>query len=501
MSLCSLLPAQDLRLGRIDFPVTVKSETANAAFIKGVLLLHSFEYEDAAEAFQEAQQIEPDFYMAYWGEAMTHNHPIWHRQYKEKGISALMKLSDMSEDRLIQAPTEREQYFMEAVEILFGDGTKEERDFWYRDHLKKMHERYPEDLEVTAFYALSILGANQGPRDYSTYMKAAFVAETVYEQNPDHPGALHYLIHSYDDPVHAVLGLRAAHRYAKVAPAAAHALHMPSHIFVATGDWDRVVASNEDSWRASLARIERKGLKGYSDRGYHSFWWLMYGYTQQGNATHAKMLLDSMYHDSQRSDHGRVEYHLAVMRASYLIDTEDWESEAFDMEPNWEVINPKTQAIYHFTTGYVAWKRGTLNQLQQATEAIEALLPKENLPITTTGEAAQCCAVPDGSELSEEAVKTLRVMIQTLKALQRHSEGNHTAAITLMESAATQEAALGFMFGPPVIPKPTHELLGEMLLAAGKNAAAAEAFEAGLKRTPNRRLAVEGLEKANEGQN
>ncbi len=231
-------------LGRIDFP-TSGSPEAQKHFLRGVLLLHSFEYEDAAEEFREAQKLDPGFAMAYWGEAQTANHPIWVERDAESARKVLNRLAPTPEAREARAPTSREKGYLDAVEILFAEGKKPERDRAYAEAMLRLHERYPDDLEAASFYALALLGTCQGQRDTATYMKAAAVAEEVFAKNPMHPGAVHYLIHSYDDPVHAPLGMRAARAYSKIAPAAGHAQHMCSHIFVAMGMWDDVVRSNE----------------------------------------------------------------------------------------------------------------------------------------------------------------------------------------------------------------------------------------------------------------
>jgi hypothetical protein len=162
----------------------------------------------------------------------------------------------------------------------------------------QLHERLPDDLEVSAFYSLSLLGISRGERDIPNYMRAAAVAEEVYQRSPRHPGALHYLIHCFDDPVHAPLGLPMARAYGQVAPAAAHALHMPSHIFVALGMWEDSAAANVASAAAADARLARKKL-GVEERGYHSLWWLAYTDLQLGRYADARALVERMNDDAQ----------------------------------------------------------------------------------------------------------------------------------------------------------------------------------------------------------
>lgn len=487
----SLIIAQDLQLGKIDFPVTVESQEAKQAFIEGAMLLHSFEYEDAREAFQKAQEIEPSFYMAYWGEAMTHNHSLWGRQKKEQALEALAKLGDTPEKRLEKAPTEREGHFMAAVEAMYAAKDKKAGDYAYNESMAKTYKAFPEDQEVASFYALSFLGISHDGRDFRKYMKCASIAESVYEKNPDHPGALHYLIHSYDDPIHSELGLRAAHRYANVAPAAAHALHMPAHIFITIGDWARVVGCNEDSWRASLARQDRKELD-VTARGYHSFWWLAYGYLQQGNVERAALLIDSIAVDGEKSDARGVQYHLTIMRAHHLIESEDWNHHAYDMQPNIEV-SPITEAIYHYTNGIVSWKRGNPKEIDEAIASLEALIPKQAPIKAKDGEVAACCVVPSADNLGLQARISIEVMTGCLKAVKLYEKGNVGPALNVLKEASEKELSRALRAGPPQIVKPSHELLGELLLAEGKVEEAKAAFKTCLELYPGRRLSVQGL--------
>src|SRR5256885_194621 len=226
--------AQAPRLGTIDFP-TSGAPAARAPFIRGVLLLHSFEYGDAARAFREAQRLDSGFALAYWGEAMTYTHPVWNEQDGNAARAALQRLAATRDARRAKAPTRREQAYLDAVEILYGDGSKAVRDTAYSLAMGRLVARFPADREAKVFYALSLLGLNQGVRDVPSYLRAAAIVDTVFRENPNHPGAAHLLIHSYDDPIHAPLGLAPARAYSKIAPDAAHAQHMTTHIFLALG--------------------------------------------------------------------------------------------------------------------------------------------------------------------------------------------------------------------------------------------------------------------------
>ncbi|NNL66902.1 MAG: hypothetical protein HKP30_11705, partial [Myxococcales bacterium] len=351
-------------LGEIDFPNSGAPE-AQADFIEGVLYLHNFEYEDAREAFVRAREIDPGFAMAYWGEAMTHNHPIWMRQQTEAGRAVLAALGESSQERRAQAGSAREAAYLAAVETLFGedgDGTqKEERDDRYRDAMRRLYELHPDDDEAAAFSALAILGTAHEGRDFATYMRAAAVASEVWERNDHHPGAAHYLIHSFDDPIHAPLGLPMARRYAAIAPAAAHAQHMTSHIFVALGLWQDVVDAN-----VVARRVQNQG---FAERGRpprlcgHYPYWLEYGYLQQGRIGEAARVLEQCLDGlASGGDEGEL-WHFAAMRARFAVDSEAWDKVA-----SW--VNPAAahHANYIFADGLAAYHLGDEAALQMAIE-------------------------------------------------------------------------------------------------------------------------------------
>ncbi|MFO0982305.1 MAG: tetratricopeptide repeat protein [Planctomycetota bacterium] len=370
--LCCALDGDGNRgeLGHIDFP-TSGAPAAQAAFVRGVLLLHSFEYDDAAEAFREAQQLDPDFAMAYWGEAMTYCHPIWATEDVAAAKAALGRLAPTAVGRTAKAPTEREKGFLAAVEALYADGDWRARYASYSRAMGDLHARFPDDLEIASLYALSLLGTVRGERDIPIYMRAAAVAEEVYQRAPLHPGALHYLIHSYDDPVHAPLGLRMARTYGSVAPAAAHALHMPSHIFVALGMWDDSAAANEASAAAADARVARKKLS-IEERGYHSLWWLAYTYLQQGRRAAAHALLERMQQDASQSGSARTRQHLAVMRAEYLVNAEAWGGHEASIVTDTKDLEVSVVAADRFATGMAQVRTGKLDAARKVLSEMRA---------------------------------------------------------------------------------------------------------------------------------
>jgi hypothetical protein len=216
-------------LGTVAFPIA-GSPQVQAHFLRGIAALHSFWYPVALDEFCAATRIDPDFIMGYWGEAMAYNHPLWgDPQDTEAARQVLTHIHDMSK------LTPRERTYVHAVRDLYGPGEKPARDQAYAAAMERLYQDYPDDLEAASFYALALLGTVVRPDDPTalrTRMRAAAIALEVYYKAPNHPCAAHYILHAFDDPDHAMLALPAARHYADIAPAAPHALHMPSHIFL-----------------------------------------------------------------------------------------------------------------------------------------------------------------------------------------------------------------------------------------------------------------------------
>jgi hypothetical protein len=229
--------------------------------------------------------------MAYWGAAMSYNHPFWDPP-SQADESAAWTLSQRGLSA--QEASAREKLYLAAVAALYKDagaGRKSARDQNYRDAMEAAYAQYP-DYETTLFYGLSILGAiPEGSHGFEQQEKAARLFEAVYARHPDHPGALHYLIHAYDDPLHAQQGLKAARAYAQAAAAVPHALHMPSHIFTRLGYWDESAATNLKGWEVSEVDVKRAGESG-AYRDYHNLNYLEYAYIQLGRFRDAQHTVD-----------------------------------------------------------------------------------------------------------------------------------------------------------------------------------------------------------------
>lgn len=328
--LATVADTQEFKLGNVEFATSARSDQAQVHFLRGLAALHSFWYPVALDEFRASTKLEPAFLMGYWGEAMAHNHPIWgDPQNTETAREVLKNIKDLSR------VTPRERAYLRAVQILYGEGDKRARDQAYAEAMEKLYQDYPDDLEAASFYALSRLGTVRemlhDPSSTRTRMKAAAIAQDVIRKAPNHPGAVHYLIHAFDDPDHALLALPAARRYAEIAPEAPHALHMPSHIFLQLGMWSEAAASNEDAWVASNKWVKQNNLP-VSQRDYHSLHWLLYSYLQQGRYQEAEERLALMDKSLAKfpEDNTRnlmyAVYTRASMAAAFVVETERWDT-------------------------------------------------------------------------------------------------------------------------------------------------------------------------------
>jgi hypothetical protein len=456
---------------------------AQASFQRGLALLHSFEYAAARKLFQAAQQADPAFAMAVWGEALTYNHSLWNEQDTAAARAALAKLGVTPEERIAKGRTARERDYLASVEKLYGPGEKSARNAAYSAALHDLSREHPDDLDARALYSLSLLMLSP-IRNHATYMLAAAEAEAVYDVDKRHPGGLHYMIHAYDDPTHAPLGLRAARLYAKVAPAASHAQHMTAHIFFALGLWSDAIAANEASLRISRAA---------GNPNYHSLLWLEYADLQAGKPAPAADLVRSVGTDVATRPTKENRLRLAYARAAWLVETRGASgTDAAEPVDSMGVASIGYFAVHDFARGIVAAQAGDLATARSALVALQARC--DGARIQRPGENPAWYEAMPESELAES-----RTLVTALDGTIRFYAGDQAAGIAGVREAITAASKFEFEYGPPWSAKPLDELLGELLLAAGRNGEAAEAFRATLAAFPNRRLANEGLAAAARG--
>jgi tetratricopeptide (TPR) repeat protein len=467
-----------VELGSINFPTSAKP-AAQAPFLTGVKGLYNFEFDIAADAFRDAQKADPAFALAYWGEAMSFNHPLWAQQDLPAARKALEKLAPTAAARAAKAPAGRERELMESAEVLFGAGDKLARDIAYADALKTMHAKHPADDEIAILYSLALLGTGRpGVSNTRNAMQAAAIAQGIFQRNPQHPGAAHYIIHAFDDPDHAILSLTAAREYSKIAPSAAHALHMPSHIFVQLGMWDDVIASNVVAYKAAVDLAVAKSLpRGRED--FHTLGWLQYAYLQEGKFDEAQKCVDQAKAVADKDTAANIRDGYAAMKARQVVESEKWEKLPLPNAPVRDGGAPgyDGNAAYVFAAGFSA---AHLNDLETANRALEILTAMQK-------------QAESGSNAYR--AKPIAVMAKEVASGIAHMQQNTADAERLLKEATAIEATMDAPSGPPEPIKPSFELYGQFLGAQGRGKEAAAQFEQSLLRMPNRRLSVMGLDR------
>jgi hypothetical protein len=390
----------------------------------------------------------------------------------------------------------REALYIDAVAALYrngGTGEKSDRDKAYRDAMAAVYARYPDD-ETKLFYALSILAIIEEGSQWSMQEElAARLIEQVYADHPLNPGALHYMIHAYDDPTHAAQGLKAARAYAQAAPAVPHALHMPSHIFTRLGYWEESAVVNEKAWHVSETDLKKTGKSG-AHRYFHALNYLQYAYIQLGRYRDAKRLTDifAAQYDAlpdkiTRADTAdlevrhlrgrtiyvlpdRVVYGYFDTLARYIIESEDWQLASY-LPPH-----PNSR---DFTV------------MRMQIEACAAARRKDAAAAQAT--ANRMTALSNEPGQRPLAQNVLAIQAKEAQAIVAQVAGNQEKAITLMKSAVATEDSIYALSQPPYPPIPAHELFGDMLLEMNHPAEAHEQFAIALRRTPGRPKAIYGL--------
>ena len=462
--------AQFEDVGVITFPTSATGE-AQDHFLRGVAILHSFGWKQARAEFHAAQEIDPDFALAYWGESLAYNHPLVTNMDPTEPRKALERLAPTAEERIAKAPTEREKGLMRAVEILWGDGDHTQRRFEYMEAMGDLHDAYPDDPEIAAFYALSLLGVNRlnGNVTERYNIRAGTIALGLLNDNPIHPGAAHYTIHSFDHPINAPLALEAAYAFADIAPAVSHARHMPTHIFIQHGMWDLVSGHNQSAYDVAVELWEPGDALGDA---VHSLDWGQYGDLQRGDYEKARLWIERI--ESMVEHEGfeaggargvagaeRARGAVPLLKSRYTVETEEW---------NVRPVTEDMRTNELLATALSAARTGD----QETLAAAEKALAEES----------------DGSGYDH-------VMHMQVSALLHHGMGHGDMATDFMDKAVETVEAMAPPRGSANPVKPVHELYGELLLELDRPEDAAEMFETSLMRMAGRPRSLLGLARAN----
>jgi tetratricopeptide (TPR) repeat protein len=460
------------KLGSVNFETSCKPE-AQKLFNQGMLYQHSFWYRASQNVFEDVLKADPQCGIAYWGIALS---MLWNPHVPTPAKNLADGSIMIAKGKSVGAATQRERDYLEALGVMYADSDKVDhrtRVVAYAKAMEQLAQRYPNDDEAQIHYALALnTSASATDKTYANQVKGAAILEPISVRQPQHPGVAHYLIHLYDYPSIAEKGLDAARRYAKIAPAAAHAQHMPSHIFTRVGYWDESIASNIQAARAA------KDAKDFHDQ-LHSMDYQVYANLQLGRDAKAKALIDEMSGITGFTETYLVgPYALAASPARYALERGDWKAAAeLPVRPS---PLAHVQAITHFARALGAARSGN-------PDAAKA-------DITRLGELRDRLRDAKDAYWSEQ----VDIQAQVASAAVLFAEGKHEDGLKAMSAAADAEDKTEKHPVTPGVPKPAREWYGVLLLESGNAKEALSAFEATLKKEPNRLAAYVGAAKAAE---
>jgi tetratricopeptide (TPR) repeat protein len=464
------------QLGKVSFPISC-APASQGAFERGVALMHSFEYEEAEKQFTEIAQKDPGCAMAHWGVAMSLFHQIWERP---EDSTLKRGHEEMEQAQKIRAKTERERGYISALAVFYSDPEKKnylKQSAAYSDAMGKLYQQYPTDLEAGAFYALSLLAA-QSPSDtsHTAQKKAVAVLTPLFQQQPDHPGLAHYIIHSCDSPDLAPLGLDAARRYAEIASSSAHAVHMPSHIFARLGYWQEDIQAN----LKSVALTQQSHAMYMGGHELHAMHFLLYAYLQTGQDEAASHILEQAKQvlaaaPTNGDDTGMLEYYkyaAAHFPAVYNLEMRNWRDAAV-LEPAANAT-PDVQRITYWARTIGSARMGDL-------EAVRRNVQKFKNAEEATRKSKDAYVL-EGPQIARDEVD----------AWLAFAEKRNDDAVKLMRQVADTQDKVG----KKEVDIPAREMLADMLLELNQPESALAEYEKSMKIDPSRFNGLAGAARA-----
>ena len=480
-----LLLCGDGQFGTLKFSLSCSYETRET-FDLAVALLHSFQYGEAEKAFVKVIDADPNCPMAYWGVAMSIYHAAWFPPTEEdliKGAQVLAVAKELTMD-------EKQRDYIQAIDAFYTNWDNvdhNERAIRYEKKMEQLSLKYPEDVEAAIFYSLALFSTrDRVGKTYENELKAGKILESLFADNPDHPGIAHYIIHNYDNPVLAEKALKTARKYAKIAPSSAHAQHMPSHIFTRLGIWEESIASNLASAESAKCYTEARSFKGGYYEELHALDYLVYAYLQRGDTVNAKTYLDQIK-DLKTVHPAGISasmYSVAAIPARMALENKNWERaanlELQNLEVDWQKF-PWQKAIHHFAKAMGAAHLKDFGSAEIEIDILKKL--HQNL-----------IAQQDRSKHIQ--VKQVEIQMKTAQAWVLFSKGDIKRAVSLMQEAVAIENKTSKHPVTPGDVLPAIELLGDMFLEMGRNKEALAAYQENLKAHPNRFNGIYGAARA-----
>lgn len=458
-------------LGEVSFPLTCDVDVRET-FNLAISLLHSFEYEEAEKAFVQVIDADPECAMAYWGVAMSNFHALWLQagtDYLIKGSQILLASNSIRK-------SEKEKDYIDAISGFYENWetvSHQERVAKFESRMEGVYEKYRDDKEASIFYALSLTAtANPADKDYLNQRKSGKILESIYPDQPNHPGIAHYIIHNYDYPELAALALPIARRYAEIAPASAHAQHMPSHIFTRLGLWDEAVKSNLNSVDAALCYAESIDSSGHWDEELHGMDYLVYAYLQLGD--NEKAIAQYNYLKTFKKvfpANFKVAYTAAAIPSRIALENRNWKAAAQlelpTIEIDWKKF-PWQRSIMHFARAMGSLRSGDIESAEKELLILQANR-KELLDKQENYQANQ-----------------VQIQVKVIQAWLAFAKGNEHEALELMREAANMEYNTAKHPVTPGEVLPAGELLGDLLLEVNNPAEALKVYENDQLQHPNR---------------
>ncbi len=470
-----LLLCGDGQFGELKFSLSCNYET-RANFDLAVALLHSFQYAEAEKAFVRVLDEDPNCPMAYWGVAMSIYHAAWFPPTEKdliKGAKILMVAKELSMD-------DKQRDYINAIDAFYTDWENidhKTRAKRFEIQMEQIHLKYPDDVEAAIFYALALFSTrDRAGKEYVNERKAGGILESLFAENPNHPGIAHYIIHNYDNPVLAFKGLETARRYAKIAPSSSHAQHMPSHIFTRLGIWEESIQSNLLSANSSRCYTEAAGLDGSYFEELHATDYLVYAYLQKGDNVSAEKQynqikgLKAFYPTNITA----AIYPITAIPARLVLENRNWEKavklELQEIDLGWENF-PWQKAIHHFARGLGAVNTKDFNRTKEEIEILKEL--HQSL-------------VAQNDRSKSIQIKQVKIQIKTIQAWLNFRNNDKEKGLLLMEEAVAIERKTSKHPVTPGDVLPAIELLGDMFLEMDRYENALTAYQENLKMHPNR---------------
>ena len=475
------------KLGRVNFVISC-TPAAQKQFNRAVAWLHSFEYEEAEKAFTGVAAADPSCGMAYWGVAMSNYHPLWAAPTPDElkhGWAAVEKA------KLAGARTQRERDYIAAMESFYKDTEQMDhrtRTFAYHEAMKRLYENYRTDQEAAVFYALTLIatGTMSADKTYAREKDAAQILNRVLARQPQHPGVAHYLIHSYDYPALAQLALPAARSYAKIAPASAHAQHMPSHIFIRMGLWQEAIRSNLDAESSAKAFARRHKMPGAWDEQLHAMDYLAYAYLQSAQDKQAWAVLDEMNKiQSVEPQTFKVAYAFAAIPARYVLERKRWDEAA--------KLSLPANTVGMFPWQHFRWAEAHIHFARAIGFARSGDVSSARAEVEKLAELKASLTIGAGEY---DWARQVDIEQRIAAAWLAFTEGKHDEALKLMRTVADLDDATDKHPVTPGSILPAREQLGELLLELKQPSAALTEFETSLRSAPERFNGLYGAARA-----